>query len=202
MADDTPKIIVDDDWKSAAAREKQRLAEQAAQSKAAAKPAPKAPSAAPSASAAASQGAKTSAAEPPAEGTDALGFEDLVRMLAMQALSYLGAFPDRSGRAVVALDLARANIDLLAILQDKTRGNLSPEEQDAIDQTLSDLRLSFVDVSRQLDRMAAEGKLKPQGAAGLDPRGLDPRGPGMPGMGSGMGSGLGSGPGSGFGPGF
>ena len=43
------------------------------------------------------------------------------------------------------LDLARQNIDLLALLKEKTKGNLTPEEQTLIDNLLYDLRLRYVE---------------------------------------------------------
>jgi hypothetical protein len=45
------------------------------------------------------------------------------------------------------LDLARHFIDTLAILQDKTRGNLSLEEQRLLDNSLTELRFRFVQAS-------------------------------------------------------
>ena len=46
------------------------------------------------------------------------------------------------------LPLAQQMIDILAMLEEKTRGNLSVEERQLIDQVLYELRLRFVEVSR------------------------------------------------------
>jgi hypothetical protein len=46
-----------------------------------------------------------------------------------------------------ALDLARHSIDMLAILQEKTRGNLTAEEKWLLENTLTELRLRFVQAS-------------------------------------------------------
>ena len=43
-----------------------------------------------------------------------------------------------------ALELARHSIDMLAILQDKTKGNLTREESRLLDNTLTELRMRFV----------------------------------------------------------
>jgi hypothetical protein len=51
------------------------------------------------------------------------------------------------------LPLARHAIDMLAMLQDKTRGNLSLEETRELENALTELRFRFVQVS---DRMKAE----------------------------------------------
>jgi Domain of unknown function (DUF1844) len=45
------------------------------------------------------------------------------------------------------LPLARHTIDMLAILQEKTRGNLTPEENWLLESTLTELRLRFVQAS-------------------------------------------------------
>jgi hypothetical protein len=47
------------------------------------------------------------------------------------------------------LDMARHSIDLLAILKDKTKGNLSLEEQRLLENSLTELRFRFVQVSEE-----------------------------------------------------
>ncbi len=46
------------------------------------------------------------------------------------------------------LALARQNIDILEILQKKTRGNLTPEEEPMLESLLAETRLRFVEASR------------------------------------------------------
>jgi hypothetical protein len=46
------------------------------------------------------------------------------------------------------LELAKQNIDLLELMQTKTKGNRSPEEDQLIDQLLLELRLRFVDKTK------------------------------------------------------
>ncbi|MEM7628252.1 MAG: DUF1844 domain-containing protein [Planctomycetota bacterium] len=160
MTDQPPKIIVDDDWKSQARAEKERLAEQDAKAKAEAEAAPKGPGGLP----------------------EQVGFDDLVRLLATQSLMYLGAFPDpQTGQAMVALDVAKLNIDLLAVLQEKTRGNLAEDEQERLDGTVSELRVQFVEVAKAVKQASDEGRLQ-----------QSPGGPG-PGPGPGMGPPMGPG---------
>jgi hypothetical protein len=70
-------------------------------------------------------------------------------MLALYALEALGAVPGPDGRAAAPDPaLARHSIDLLAVLEEKTRGNLTPEESRMLEQTLFDLRMLAVRVGR------------------------------------------------------
>ena len=95
---------------------------------------------------------------------------------------YLGAFPDpQTGQAMVALDVAKLNIDLLAVLQEKTRGNLAEDEQERLDGTVSELRVQFVEVAKAVKQASDEGRLQ-----------QSPGGPG-PGPGPGMGPPMGPG---------
>lgn len=146
MADekDQPKLIIDSDWKSQAEAERQKLAEQAKKK--------------------AEQAAERDL--PPA---DVMG---IVQILATQALLYMGAFPDpQTGRAMVAMDLAKFHVDLLGVLEEKTKGNLTDEEQEVVSQTAHELRLQFVEVNKAVEKAIAEGRAKQvdmsQGARGM-----------------------------------
>jgi hypothetical protein len=67
----------------------------------------------------------------------------------MPAYSALGMVPDpATGRQQVDRAAAREMIDLLGVLEQKTRGNLSFEESNFLSRVLYDLRLAFVEVSR------------------------------------------------------
>ena len=162
MADDKPKIIVDSDWKAQAQAEKERLAAK----EAAAKPAPK-PGASPS------SGDPASAAGPhgqaaPGQEEEVTLFEELLRMLASQALLYMGAFPDPStGQAVLSPEMAKLNIDMLGMLEEKTKGNLTEVESQVIRSYLHELRMQYVEISRAVAKAIQEGRLKPQSAGGI-----------------------------------
>ena len=56
--------------------------------------------------------------------------------------------PDGQEPEEKILLLARQTIDLLGILQEKTRNNLTGEEERLLDQALYDLRLRFVEISK------------------------------------------------------
>ncbi len=145
MSDEAPKIIVDDDWKSQAQAEKQKLADESRAKQAAAAP----------------QGSATGAA---AGTTDATGgqasgagggrqmpaasFEVLISTMATQALFAMGAIPDpQTGQRMAHLDLARHHLDMLGVIEDKTKGNLSKEESDMLATTLYELRNRYVQLT-------------------------------------------------------
>jgi hypothetical protein len=70
----------------------------------------------------------------------------LVLSLSNAALMGLGLLPDpETNGPRVNLELTRHNIDLLTMLQEKTNGNLDPQEKRLLDDLLYDLRLRFVE---------------------------------------------------------
>ncbi len=143
--DDQPKIIVDSDWKAQAQAEKQKIAEKADQDEK--KPAQGDPG-----------------ELPPAD------FNELLRLLIGPALMYMGGVPDpQTGKAIVALDIAKYHIDLLGVLEDKTKNNLSEEESEGVRQVLHELRLRYVEVEKLVAEAAAKGVQT-----------IDPAAPGSP----------------------
>ena len=75
-------------------------------------------------------------------------FDFLVYSLRLQAELNLGILPFGGAGGdetpVADIELARHNIDLLAMLQEKTKGNLSDEEGRALDNSVTELRFRFV----------------------------------------------------------
>lgn len=119
------RIIVDEDWKSQVERER-------AQQEGVATSSPGEPSADESA-----QNVKL----PPAS------FPLLISALVTQTLAAMGQFPDPiSQKPEIHLEYARHNIDLLAILREKTKGNLTIEEANMLEDSLHQLRLLYVQV--------------------------------------------------------
>ena len=121
MTDDQPSqgLHIDDDWKSEAAREKDRLAEQ-----------------------------EQAAAEQPDAGPGQIGFLDLLNLIAIQASVALGGARGPSGEHIPANPaLAQHHIDLLAVLQEKTKGNLTPDEARTLDAVIYELRMHFVNLA-------------------------------------------------------
>ncbi len=110
-------LHIDSDWKTEAAREKERLA--AEERKAAA------------------EAAGPDAGKP--------GFVDLINVLAMQAAVSLGGFTGPGGETLPPNpQAAKHHIDLLEVLSQKTQGNLSDEETKVLESLLYELRMQFV----------------------------------------------------------
>ena len=123
------KIHVDSDWKKEAQAEKQRLAREAEAAEAAEPSAAGEPGAEPGADQALPQAS----------------FASLVQMLATQAAIFMSDQRDpQTGRSMQHLDLAKHNIDLLAVLEEKTKGNLADDEKQLLDHMLYELRMVYV----------------------------------------------------------
>jgi hypothetical protein len=122
------KIIVDEDWKSRVE------AERDAHKQADSTHDPTAPG--------------TENREP--EQLPPASFSFLVTTLATQAMATLGQIPDPiEQKPVVRLELAKHHIDSLVMLQEKTKGNLTSEENQLIDEVIHQLRMLFVHIQTQ-----------------------------------------------------
>ncbi len=74
-----------------------------------------------------------------------LTFTSFMMSLSTSALIYLGQVPDPiSGKNATDLVGARQTIDLISLLREKTKGNLTPDEESFLDSILYDLRMLFV----------------------------------------------------------
>ncbi len=136
MSDEAPKIIVDDDWKAQAQAEKEKLAQQAKAKQ----------QSAPGSTAAGS--ADDSSAGVGGYQLPPANFESLVSTMTTQALFAMGAIPDpQTGQRIAHLDLARHHIDMLSVIEEKTKGNLSKEESDLLATTLYELRNRYVQLT-------------------------------------------------------
>lgn len=122
------KLIIDEDWKSQVEAEKEAVAKGPAEG---AEPA------------AAGQG-DAPGPLPPAS------FEMLITSLATEAMMHLGQLPHpATGQQSVDLLNARFSIDLIEMLEEKTKGNLSEQEQRVATDILHQLRMAFVAVQSQ-----------------------------------------------------
>lgn len=155
-SEQAPKIIIDSDWKSQAQAEKQKLAAAEEEKKA-------------------QQQAKAeSGAGPRDEGP--IGIQDVISLLVSQTLMYLGAVPDpQTGRAIVAPEYAKMHIDMLAAIEEKTKGNLTETEAKLLSRALHELRMEYVEIANYVTKAIAEGKIKP-GAPGMGSLGMSPPG--------------------------
>lgn len=79
-----------------------------------------------------------------------MDFSTLIASLAQTGLFQLGLFrtSDMAEPMKPDLDGARQTIDLIAILEQKTQGNLTEEEKKLVNETLFQLRMAFVEVSK------------------------------------------------------
>jgi len=81
-----------------------------------------------------------------------LDFNALVLSLGSSAIVHLGQAPDPTTgqkRELPELPMAQQSIDLLAMLQEKTRGNLTADEARFLENMLFDLRMLYVQVSQK-----------------------------------------------------
>jgi len=126
MAEKEKKIIVDEDWKQEAQREKDVLA---AKEKAEKED---------------KQEEEARERGPLPEGN----FAALISMLATQALFALGLLQVKGQEERKPdLEMAKYNIDMLESVEEKTKGNLTEEEQRVLSTTLSELRMGYVRVA-------------------------------------------------------
>jgi GH24 family phage-related lysozyme (muramidase) len=119
------KIIVDEDWKKEAQREKAMLAAQEEAEK------------------------KEAQQEQRPRGPLPKGdFAALVSMLVTQALYAMGMLKvEGQQEHEPDLEIAKYNIDMLEALQEKTRGNLTPEEEKALESMVHQVRMGYVKVA-------------------------------------------------------
>ncbi|MDZ4658249.1 MAG: DUF1844 domain-containing protein [Bythopirellula sp.] len=131
---DEKKIFIDEDWKSQVEKEKETFAQ-----KAAAEP----------------------AAEADPYNLPPASFEMLVTTFASEAMVALGQLPNPfTNEHSISWEHARYTIDMLQVLQDKTKGNLSPEEAGMLETILHQLRLAFVTLQTEYNNQTAGGGLK------------------------------------------
>lgn len=124
MSAEEKKIIIDEDWKSRVQSEKEQAATEP-----------------PADTAAAAAGEDHPL--PPAD------FQTIVSLLATQAMMSLGALPNPlDGATTVHPQQAKHFIDLLAVLEEKTRGNLSAAESAGLERLLHELRMVFLSVGK------------------------------------------------------
>jgi len=119
------KIIIDEDWKKEAQHETDSIADQE----------------------------KVPKENPQARGPLPKGdFAALISMLVTQALFSLGAIRVKGQEQQEKepdFELARYNIDMLETIEEKTKGNLTEQEAKMLDNTLNQVRMTYVTVSKQ-----------------------------------------------------
>jgi hypothetical protein len=95
-----------------------------------------------------------------ADADDPASFVHFLSTLATNAAAALGAVPHpATGQRSLDLETGKYWLDVLGMLRDKTKGNLSPQEARLLEGLLADLRMQYVQLVR-----ATEEKLKQQAA--------------------------------------
>ncbi len=78
-----------------------------------------------------------------------IDFATFVLSLSHSALMHLGEAPDpETNKVEKNLPLAKQNIDILGLLDEKTKGNLTGDEERLLAQVLFDLRMRYVECSK------------------------------------------------------
>ncbi|MBX3192473.1 MAG: DUF1844 domain-containing protein [Labilithrix sp.] len=78
-----------------------------------------------------------------------IDFATFVLSLSHSALMHLGEAPDpETNKVETHLPLAKQNIDILGLLEEKTKGNLTGDEERLLAQVLFDLRMRYVERSK------------------------------------------------------
>lgn len=107
-----------------------------------------------------------------AEGLPAPTFSELINLIVMQAMAGLGLMTTPDGQRMPPnLEVAKHFIDLLQIVDEKTKGNLTDEEKKLLDQVLYETRMTYVQLSGGGGGMP--------GGAGPAPQGPGPQVPGQ-----------------------
>ena len=94
------------------------------------------------------------ATNPGMEHPPEMNFEQLVQSLYLTAIMQLGGGTAEGEQPRVDLLGARSSIDMLALLPDKTRGNLSSREEKFLESALFELRMAFLEMTQALARSA------------------------------------------------
>src|SRR5580700_2675346 len=108
-------------------------------------------------------------ANPGMDHPPAMSFEQLVQSVYMTAMMQLGAATHEGQQPQVDILGARQSIDMLAVLAEKTKNNLTPEETRLLESALFELRMAFLEITQALARSSAA-----KAPAGARPRPLGP----------------------------
>jgi hypothetical protein len=89
-----------------------------------------------------------------------MSFERVIQSLYMQAMLQLGLMAPPDQKPQVDILSARQTIDMLAVLAEKTKGNLTPDEATLMDNALFELRMGFLEMTQILARQAQQAQSK------------------------------------------
>jgi len=87
-----------------------------------------------------------------------MNFEKFIASLYMSALMQLGVAAPEGGQPHVDLIGARQTIDIIGLLQEKTKGNLAPKEETMLQNVLYELRMAYLEVTNLITQAPPPGK--------------------------------------------
>ena len=102
-------------------------------------------------------------ANPGAGATGVISFEHVIQSFYVSAMIAMGAGTEPGQKARVDILGARQSIDMLALLQEKTKGNLTQKEEATLQNVLFELRMMFLEITNaiaQQAQKAVDGKKK------------------------------------------
>lgn len=83
------------------------------------------------------------------QASPVIDFATLIASFGSASMIAMGLMPDpRSGELTQDLVVARQNIEILSLLQEKTRGNLSAREDELLQRMIGELRMAYVEAAR------------------------------------------------------
>lgn len=97
-----------------------------------------------------SVGESQSKTQPSHESLPEINFSTFIISLSTQALMHLGEIPNPlGGKSETDIPVAKQMIDILGMLQEKTRGNLDAGEERLVEDILFDLRMKYVEAVKK-----------------------------------------------------
>jgi Domain of unknown function (DUF1844) len=81
-----------------------------------------------------------------------MSFDRFIASIYMTALMQMGLVHEQGGQPRVDLIGARQTIDTLALLRDKTKGNLTPQEENLLNNSLYEVQMAYVEVTNAVTR--------------------------------------------------
>ena len=102
-------------------------------------------------------------ANPEMGATGTISFEHVIQSFYVSAMLAMGAGTEPGQKARVDILGARQSIDMLALLQEKTKGNLTQKEEGTLQNVLFELRMMFLEITNAIAAQAqrpADGKKK------------------------------------------
>jgi hypothetical protein len=95
-------------------------------------------------------------ANPGVETAQDTTLEHVIQSIYLSAIMAMGAGTEQGQQPRIDIGGARQSIDMLAILQEKTKGNLTEKEQRLLQNALFDLRMMFVEITNAIAKSAQQ----------------------------------------------